>query len=139
MGVSKCENDSANIQVELSSGEKVSVSKACYTSSMKLKKGDTLFMADKFRGRIFQGLMLEDAIGPVRTSSYPNTFKQRVWEREVAAKSRVTPRLAPEEETQVLFPKVQWKDIGPATAEWEKYLKTSVPTTVVALTTPPPS
>ena len=139
IGASPSDDPKSIIQATLLSGETANVSKVCYTLAMKVKKGDTFFMADKFRGRIFQGRVLEDPIGPFRTSSVPNSFKDRVCDRENKIGKPNTPRMTRDQGIQVSFPKVSWKDIGPVTPEWNEYLQAcQMRPALVQLKNPPP-
>jgi hypothetical protein len=143
MGVApKSHGPKANIMVELASGEQAEVSKKCYEMAMKIKKGDTLLTADKFRGIVFQGTVMEDAVGPFRSSSFPNSFKQQVRARISKETGRPPSphRLTPvEADIEVFMPKVMWKEVGPITPEWNAYLHaTHIRPTVLKLTAPPP-
>jgi len=143
MGIApKSRGPNANAMIDLESGEQAEVSKKCYKMAMKVKKGDTLLTADKFRGIVFQGTVLEDAVGPFRSSSFPNSFKQQVRARIEKETGRpISPRrLYPvETDVEVFLPKVTWKEVGPITPEWNAYLHADhIRGALMKLTTPPP-
>ena len=110
----------ASKEITLASGEVAQVSKEKHDRAMKVKKGDTLLMADKMTNTVFQGKVLSDPDGPFRPSSRDTCFKMRVMQREY---EKGWNNIYIKNDACQVDWRVEWKKVGPITPQWIRCLR----------------
>ena len=120
IGLNPGTSPNASKEITLRSGEVVQVSKDKHDRAMKVKKGDTLLMADKITNTVFEGEVLSDPDGPFRPSSRDTCFKKQVMRREY--KRGWNNIYIINDACQVDW-RVNWKRVGSITPEWIRCLR----------------
>lgn len=133
--VPPCEkNDGANQVATLINGERAKISKRRYANAAGISVGDTLYMGDLKRAKVFKGIITGQSVKGLFRSSDPsvNSFRRRVKEREdKMGKSSATFRPL-EEEIEMMW-EVKWEPVGHLNHEWKLFLNFSQRTTVVPI------
>jgi hypothetical protein len=121
--------DSSNEKIMGPLGE-VTVSKRRWAAAKSISVGDTLFMGDTYRKKVYKGLVTAQPVaGPFCPLSSPdNSFRMKF----------APLRLSFEQEVEVSF-KVDWTEVSPLTDEWKDYLGTKRLVTVSPLKGAPPA
>lgn len=132
--VSSSFTEAANVPALLVGGQRVPVSKRRLDAAKDIRVGDTLYMGDKKRGKVFKGTVVGQTVkglfAPADLSI--NSFRRRVGERETG-KNDFRPLT---DEVEMMWD-VKWEHVATLTGEWKVYLKFSHRSSVRPLSSTP--
>jgi hypothetical protein len=136
VAVSTSFNEAYNISVPLSTGGAIRVSKIRYNKAKNIAVGDTLYMGDEARSKVFKGVVKGQRIQGV---SRPSDLTINSFRRRVGNRARRLVEVRPLEQEAEMQWDVDWSPVGPLTQKWKDYLSFSQRCTVIPLTEAPPA
>lgn len=130
----KAKTDKAIMEVTLLDGSTATVSKRRLKDTEGIKIGDTLYMGDAKRQKVYKGKVTGQSVKGLFRAADPsfNSMRRRVGEREAQMRKTSTAFYPLDTEIEVMW-EVSWEEQGPLNEDWKNYLQFSLIKTVVPL------